>query len=100
MKRIIVVSLASVNKAQAAGAKVRSMLATRGIPAEILYLRPAEVQPGTTGDVILSIGAFTLNTTVPVVDGMPLLTSIGEDKMLHCLEKILSTTLSVGGDNR
>jgi PTS system galactitol-specific IIB component len=70
--------------------KVKEMLEERGIKVHTIQCRVTEVPHlAPDADLVISTAQVPYDISIPVVDGIPFLTGIGEKEVIDRIEQIL-----------
>ena len=94
MKRIYLVCATGIATSTMLRVKLEEFLRDKGIKASIQQYRVTELSPDRVeADVIVSTTGMPaeFSRVVPVIDGVPLITGIGEEEILDELLRVLKT---------
>jgi PTS system galactitol-specific IIB component len=70
--------------------KVKELLAERGLQVHTMQCRVPEVPSlAPDADLVISTAQVPYDISVPVIDGIPFLTGIGEKEVIDRIEQIL-----------
>ncbi len=93
MKKVFIVCATGIATSTMLKVKIEKFLDSKGIEAELHQYRIAELSPDrVNADVIVSTTSVPddISEKAPVIDGLPLITGIGQDKVFEELYKKLS----------
>ena len=80
MKKILVAAGTSVNKMNSAAETIKKMCESKNVQVEVVAENIYEVDLNKISpDLIVLLGANQLSTDLPVVDGVPFITTMGMD---------------------
>jgi PTS system galactitol-specific IIB component len=93
MKTVYLVCATGIATSSMLRVKVIDFLESKGIDVEVVQYRVAELSPDRIkADVIVATLAIPpeIEEVVPVINGLSLLTGIGEEETLEAIAKVLS----------
>ncbi|GAB3055772.1 hypothetical protein ACFOU0_02035 [Salinicoccus sesuvii] len=90
MNTILVATSTSENKMNTVADKIRNYCRTDNIEAEVLASNVYKVNlKETAPEVIVILGQNVLETDIPIVDGVPFMTTIGEKEAFQQIKSHL-----------
>lgn len=90
-KKILIICATGVATSTVLVDKVRNRLASKGINADIQQGKVSDLLTGgTRADFIVATTQIPDSITIPVVNGLPILTGIGLDKVYEEIERLAS----------
>lgn len=84
MKRVLVAAGTSVNKMNSVATTIKDMCAKENVNIEVLAENVYEADiKEINPDVIVLLGVNQLETDIPIVNGVPFMTTLGIDTAIH-----------------